>query len=433
MFGVRISVDPKRMLSGLSLCLDFVEEGLRRHHQRVAFIGLGIAGEMGLSSEEQDDILLAALVHDIGITTLGARAELHNKCDAGDAWTHCQAGCELLRQVRLLSPVAPIVLSHHDRFAGPNRSGLSGEDIPLPARIIHLACKVDTSLRYDRHVLLQVEDVVSSAKAHAGEDFDPAVVAAFLRLARKESFWLELANPFRLDKGLGNACVVPEIGLDESDMRQVAWLFADLTDRKSRFTYHHSRHVAAVAVVLASAMDWAKDDLVLVELAGITHDLGKLSIPDGILEKPGRLTAEEFALIRQHPYYTYTILSESAAPAPLPEWAAYHHERLDGNGYPFHLDAFNLDTGSRIMAVADVFAALREDRPYRRGMGRSQLERVIRNMVVSSALDGEIVGILFDVYEAVDRAVATEEDPGASPGESHVGQGGMPEVTTGTS
>ncbi len=129
--------------------------------------------------------------------------------------------------------------------------------------------------------------MVSSAKAHAGEDFDPTVVAAFLRLAREEIFWLELANPFRLDKGLRNACVAPESGLDESDMRQVAWL----------------------AVVLASAMNLAKDDLVLVELAGITHDLGKLSIPDGILEKPGRLTAEEFAVIRQHTYiYTYTIL-----------------------------------------------------------------------------------------------------------------------------
>ena len=171
-------------------------------------------------------------------------------------------------------------------------------------------------------------------------------------------------------------------------------------------------------------------------MTGITHDLGKLSIPDGILEKPGRLTAEEFAVIRQHTYYTYytyTILRESDVPAPLPEWAAYHHERLDGNGYPFHLDAPNLDTGSRIMAVADVFSALCEDRPYRPRMGKSQVEGVMRDMVVGSALDGEIVGILFDVYEAAEQVMAAEEavDDTGSAGCCR-GQSGMPAATKDT-
>jgi len=186
-------------------------------------------------------------------------------------------------------------------------------------------------------------------------------------------------------------------------MKQIAKMFAAVIDKKSQFTHRHSKGVTSVAVQLATALDFRRDDIILMELAGLMHDLGKLSVPDEILEKPGPLTPDEFAVIRQHTFYTYHILKESGAPSPIPEWAAYHHEKLDGSGYPFHLDAPHLSLGSRIMAVADVFTALREDRPYRIGLSKNRIEEIMRKMVSKAALDGEVVNVLFDIYDQVDN------------------------------
>jgi len=405
---LEIVVDQKRMLAGLSLCLDFVREGLQRHHQRVAYTGLSLAEEMELSPGEKDAVVMASLAHDAGISTWQEKKALQ-EFEVENPWDHCRAGYELVKQVRLLEPFSPIILSHHDRYDGGNESGLSGDGIPLPARIIHLADRVDVLVTYDRPVLLQARDVAGKVRGLAGRHFDPAVVAAFLRLARRESFWLGFSEPLYLGRKLGSACTVAEVSLDETDMRQMARMFASVIDKKSRFTHRHSYHVAGVATLLAEALGFARDDLINMEVAGLTHDIGKLSVPDEILEKAGPLTSAEFAIMKQHTFYTYTILTESGAPAPIPEWAAYHHERLDGNGYPFHVAADHLGTGARVMAVADVFAALRESRPYRPAMGRSRVERVMRDLVATSALDGGIVNLLFDLYEAADEAVAAGE------------------------
>ena len=102
-------------------------------------------------------------------------------------------------------------------------------------------------------------------------------------------------------------------------------------------------------------------------MAGNFHDLGKLVIPNSILEKPGKLNDEEFALMKQHTYFTYSILTTIGGIQEIAEWAAFHHERLDGNGYPFHLNASKLSTGARIMAVADIVTTLAEDRPLPAG------------------------------------------------------------------
>ncbi|MDA8337233.1 MAG: HD domain-containing protein [Peptococcaceae bacterium] len=261
-----------------------------------------MTGSGTTSAAEKEVLMLASLVHDMGVSTWRGREALH-RFEVENPWEHCQAGSELVRQVRFLEPLAPIVLSHHDHFAGGNRSGLSGDSIPLPARIIHLADRVDVSLSYDRHVLLQVDDVVGRVRGLAGRHFDPAAVAALVGLARRESFWMGFPDAICLDRSLSDACTVAALGLDETDMLQMAGMFASVIDKKSRFTHRHSYHVAGVAVVLAGALNFPRDDIVLVEVAGLMHDLGKLSVPDGILEKPGPLTSDEFAVMRQHTFY----------------------------------------------------------------------------------------------------------------------------------
>jgi len=134
-----------------------------------------------------------------------------------------------------------------------------------------------------------------------------------------------------------------------------------------------------------------------MRVAGLLHDLGKLSIDGTLLDKPGHLTWEEMNIFRQHPYYTYRILREAGDLDPLPAWAAYHHERLDGSGYPFRLDNASLDQGARIIAASDVFVALCEDRPYRPGLPRGEIARLLEEEVARGAMDADAVAAVLEV------------------------------------
>lgn len=107
-------------------------------------------------------------------------------------------------------------------------------------------------------------------------------------------------------------------------------------------------------------------------LAGALHDIGKVAVGNEILEKPGRLTDEEFAVMKHHAAYTYQILSDIEDFNELRDWAAFHHERLDGTGYPFRKTAPELNTQERIMACVDIYQALTESRPYKPGMSHEK-------------------------------------------------------------
>jgi putative nucleotidyltransferase with HDIG domain len=389
-----------KLLSTLSLCLDLSGEGLGRHHQQVAYMATSLAEEIGLSEKEKDFIFKSAIIHDAGVSTWHERARLLS-FEVELPWEHCETGFELVNRVGILKDVAELLLYHHDLYGGGNKSGLVGQGIPIAARIIHLVDRVDVLLGKDLHVLQQHEAILETVSDLAGDVFDPDLVASFANLARKDCFWLNLVSPFSLQNhnelGLSSlVCVSRE------RLREIAEMFARVIDRKSIFTHTHSRGVSKVASHLAKAMGFSEEDTALMEIAGLLHDLGKLSVPDEILEKPTSLTREEFSIIRQHTYYTYHILEETGLPDPIPQWAAHHHEKLDGSGYPCRLNAKEIPLGSRIMAVADVFTALREHRPYRPGMARTDIERIMRQMASKPALDARVVEALFSVYGELD-------------------------------
>jgi len=397
-------IDLHRLLTTLSTCLDFDSRGINAHHNRVCRISLSLADQIGLNRQEKNLIGTAAIIHDLGVQTWGERNVLLN-FEVNEPWEHCTNGAALVSRYKLLEPVADIILHHHDKFAGGNKTGAAGRDIPLAARIIHLADRIDILLlkqyKSDAPILCRVEQITEKIKNLSGVVFDPDLVEQFMLLSRRESFWLNLIAPESLNNKLQEFKFSLKVGNDE--VLQLANLFADVIDRKSPFTYRHSRGVAGAAVLLASALGFKDGGLVNMSIAGLLHDLGKLSIRDGILEKQGQLTMDEFTVIKQHPYYTYHILSGAGIAGDVAEWAAYHHEKLDGSGYPFHLDAAQIPLGSRIIAAADVFTALREDRPYRRGMEKDAIEKIMRNMVLHSALDGDVVNNLFGIYDELEQ------------------------------
>ena len=181
--------------------------------------------------------------------------------------------------------------------------------------------------------------------------------------------------------------------LESKDIQQLARIFASIVDAKSPFTAEHSTGVAQLSRLLAESALLPQNTCNQLLIAGMLHDIGKLMIPDEILEKPDKLDASESAVVRQHSFETYQILKQIRGFEKISGWAAYHHEALNGRGYPFHLREEELDLESRIVAASDVFQAMAQKRPYRPSLSAKKILRKMKYRVKTRRLDDDVVGL----------------------------------------
>jgi putative nucleotidyltransferase with HDIG domain len=174
---------------------------------------------------------------------------------------------------------------------------------------------------------------------------------------------------------------------------------ADVVDRRDPYTGRHSKSVAEHSVRIAHQMHLAESEVELIRLAARVHDLGKIAVPDEVLNKHGRLTDEEFAIMKKHPVTGAEILSKFPEYRKGRELVLAHHERVDGRGYPRGLERDQIPFGARVIAVADSWDAMTSDRPYRQAMDS--------HVAMSELLRGR--GIQWDAT-VVDAFAATMPD-----------------------
>jgi putative nucleotidyltransferase with HDIG domain len=186
--------------------------------------------------------------------------------------------------------------------------------------------------------------------------------------------------------------------LEASDIDLICEAFADVVDAKSSFTYRHSLGVTDAAGKIATKLGLTGQKRTLVHRAALLHDIGKLRVPNSILDKPGKLDPEEWRVVQEHPRLTREILSRIGPFEELAVIAGAHHEKLDGSGYPNRETAAQLSLEARVIAVADVYGALTEDRPYRPGMTAEQALQIIARDIPHK-LDA-------DCYEALVSSVS---------------------------
>ncbi len=387
----------------LSSALDLVSPALVNHQKRVAYIALSIANEMGLPIEDQKNITLAGLLHDSGAISLRERLDTL-QFEIKNPHQHAEMGYLLLKGFEPFSKAALLVRHHHVPWKEGAGAGFMGEPVALGSHILHLADRVEVSIREQQEILGQVKMICKRVENFSGKMFAPEVVNVFnhldTHLAAKEYFWLDATSP-SVDTILHRQQDSTTISIGLEGLLSLANLFRQIIDFRSPFTATHTSGVAATAEALARLIDFSERECRMMKVAGYLHDLGKLSVPTEILEKPAKLTEAEFNIIRSHTYHTYSILETIPELDTINAWASFHHERLDGTGYPFHHTGQDLSLGSRIMAVADVFTAITEDRPYRKGMTSDEALQVLQKMAESSALDTSVVSVLGLHYDEV--------------------------------
>ena len=396
------------LVSCLSEALDLVSPAVVNHHKQVAYAAVALSSEMGIPASERGALASAGMLHDVGALTLQDRLNLmHFEVD--NPRGHCELSHRLLRMFPPLAAAADIVRFHHVPWAEGRGAEFEGHPVPTQGHILHLAARVSVLLNAEQPVLEQVPDVLERLDGQSGRMFHPDILSAFRGLAAKESFWLDMTS-LRSASLVRKQIPGEDVELDMAGLMDLASLFRRVIDFRSHFTATHSSGVGSSAATLARLFRMSPRECHLVTVAGYLHDLGKLAVPVEILEKPAKLTPQEFSVMRSHTYHTYRTLEPIPALEYVNTTGAFHHERLDGGGYPFHLRGESLSLSARIMAVADVFTAVTEDRPYRSGMTQAEALAVLHGMASRSSLDADVVDLLESNFEEVDglRVVAQQ-------------------------
>lgn len=348
----------------------------------------------GWPDSVRETVMLAALIHDCGVSSANRFTDLVAfECTEPD--DHCIVGNAYLQGVPMLTRYADLVRHHHlTWYEGPPEDCAPGWT-RLAANLIYLADRLDVLLTVTgaRPVIQEAEGLVAILSGHAGTLFAPAHIDALRLATRDDTFWTGLARePLQawLDEELSH---IPDTAMSARDLFPVAHLFARIVDAKSTFTAQHSLGVAALGQYLAEALNLSTGQRDGITLAGLLHDIGKLGIPDDILDKPTALTAVEWRTMQTHASMTEQLVGTMLGDHPIVSWAAAHHETPCGDGYPLGLSGEQLSIEMRIIAAADVFQALAQERPYRPAV---PLERILDQMSVLAAanrLDARVVSI----------------------------------------
>ena len=401
----KVSVNLGNLVLSLSDAMDLASPSLAQHQQRTAFIVWEMGKAARLSEERLEKNFMAALLHDIGALSVEEKISLHN-FEIKDAETHCIRGEFLLEKVPWLKDEAQIIRFHHREWQ--DRKESIETHFIFESQVLALADYLERLINRNQYILHQHEDIISKIKSHTNSLFHSHIVDLLLTASDREEFWLDLVST-RLYSLLLHDGPFRKIEIELSSISLIAELFRNIIDFRSRFTATHSSGVAASASILSRLFGLTGTETELMEVAGNLHDIGKLAIPNGILDKPGKLTKEEMAVMKSHTYFTYSVINTIGGLQQIAEWAAYHHERLDGSGYPFHCKADELSTGARILMVADIFTALAEDRPYRKGMSREGISQIIKQFSDRQLLDTKIVNLLFENFDEIYSHVAEKQ------------------------
>ncbi|MDK2966716.1 MULTISPECIES: HD domain-containing phosphohydrolase [Lacrimispora] len=381
-------------LIAVSFALDFVEMdrlGMQSNHgKRTAYLTLCIARRLNLSEEEVYDAAALSILHDNGLSESSLYEQLPQEWDHAvtkfeGSRGHCVIGEKNVKDYPFLTEPEDVILYHHERYDGNGFFGLKGDKIPLISQIIAAADSFENHFKNAGGDYCQ-ERVLKWVSGCESGMVSQRIALVLHQMANERSVWENLSDD-KLEQALKAS--VPsfflEVPLDK--IRQVTGVFSRIVDSKSSFTRRHSKGLAEKAARMAQYYHKDQEETARLIIAADLHDLGKLAVPNSILDVPRALTAEEFETVKKHVYYTRVALENIRGFEDITEWASNHHEKLNGKGYPFGKTGDELDFNSRLMGCLDVYQALTEERPYRKGLTHTQAIKILYDMAGSGFLD----------------------------------------------
>ena len=264
----------------------------------------------------------------------------------------------------------------------------AGDDLTIAARVVHVA---------EQAVMSHYEGGWQTAAAHiarhAGGHLDPDICTQFATSI--EAIAGALDGPDMLAAALA-AEPPPPSAVPAGGFDRACAAFASFADLKGRFLLGHSAHVAELAERAGKLAGCDEEARATLRASALLLDLGRVGVSSEIWDRPARLGPVEWERVRLHSYWTERILRHCPAFARLTSLAAAHHERLDGSGYHRSARAIELSSGARLLAAADVFAAMTEPRPHREAHTPSDAAHALHEEALAGRLDAEAVGAVVE-------------------------------------
>jgi HD-GYP domain-containing protein (c-di-GMP phosphodiesterase class II) len=295
---------------------------------------------------------------------------------------HCEVAQRLAHRLGFGAGVIRNLGQIYERWDGrglPN--GLKGEAVAIAVRAVNL-CQ-DMIVLTHAH---GTDAALAIAIERSGKAYDPKMVEALQR----DSALLGVSGDPSWEEAL-EIEPVPQTVLTEAELDAACLAIADFTDIKSPYALGHSRAVATLAAEAARRAQLPEADAIDLRRAGLVHDVGQVAVPTGVFMKAGPLVEAERERMRLHTYYTERVLARPAALARLAAIAGRHHERLDGSGYHRGARAPDLAPQARILAAAEAYQAMIEERPYRPALTPLAAAAALKAEVRAGRLDGAAV------------------------------------------
>ena len=407
------AVDLREVVFALSDALDLVGISDVAHGKRVAVMAEKCARLLGYGESDAMFVFELGMLHDIGVSSSWVHQQLVTEFDWENSQEHCLIGSRLLKRFAPFARMSEPILYHHTHWKTLAAMREVAPEMAELANLIFLVDRVDalaaafysgsSILRHNQTLRAHIADL-------SGSYFSPRLVEVFMAASQSDAFWLSL-EPRGIQIILQTKLLRgQQTRLSLNELRHLSGLFARIVDAKSAYTANHSVGVARVARVIGRRMGLDPVTCSLLMIAALLHDLGKLRIPDEILEKDGPLDDQEVSVMQTHSFETYQILGRIQGLEQIAQWAAYHHEAPGGRGYPFKIEAEKLPLPARILRVADIFQAMVQDRPYRVGLSERAVRSYLDKLVVCGLVDGEVVKVLESNIDLVWRAAGVRRD-----------------------
>lgn len=386
------------MMYSFSFALDCVEHDLLGvttfHGQRVACLCALMGRELGMEEDELLDLAACAILHDNALTQYIQEERLQGtdlltETERIEPSAHCVMGEQNLKELPLKTDMTGSILYHHENADGTGPFGKTAAEVPIYAQLIHIADQVDIGWDLSFMTDEKFERIRAYVSAHKDREFSSLCVDLFLKACGRN-----LLAQFQREKAL---VVLQELlpyrerEYSDAEVVGLSNIFAKIIDYKSHFTRTHSLGIAQKARRMGEYYGCPPEEVTKLYFAGALHDIGKLVVDRDILEKPGSLTDREYEHIQNHAYHTFDMLRRIKGLEDVTLWAALHHEKLNGKGYPFGKTAVDLNRNERLMGCLDIYQALTEQRPYKEGMSHEQSIGILRDMAKNKFVDAAIV------------------------------------------
>jgi len=391
------------LIKSISAALDIVEGELlgasTNHGKRIAVLCAKMGKLLGKDTEEITALAVCAMLHDSALTEYILSERMGDEHDMSMK-KHSEIGQKNVDALCFRTNVKDFVLYHHEHADGTGPFGIREGEGPLEAELIAIADTIDVTHHLQKVEPDELPAIREEVVNETGKKYSKKAAQTFL-----EIFDLPTLASLKDDviKQTADESLSPWIVDVQTDtIYGLAGFVARIIDYKSVFTRRHSTQIANKAWFMGKHYKYEPQDLAELYLAASLHDLGKLAIPSSILEKPGKLTDDEFNVIKKHVYLTWELLKEVEGFETICRWASDHHEKLDGYGYSFGKKAVELDFNSRLLTCLDIYQAISEERPYHPGRSHKDTIKILYEMADSEKIDPAIVKELDDVLAPFD-------------------------------